>query len=396
MKNKKKILFIAPASNLIAPATGTDNRLHNLAMQLSKKNEVVILLPQKYINESMHHLPFKIYGFKILTSPFSADLNIDFFLTLLRVLKNEQIDAIQVAFPQGIQVLRFVCKILGLDLPTVYDAQKVEGDAVREFANPNISIFKRILAPRYLPLLERLAVKSVDHVISVSNGDKSRFIEKYNINSSKISVIPSGVNMRELSLLSNNNDIEKKLGVESKIKVVFHGLYSYFPNKEAVDLIVDYIAPEIYKKHKNLVFLLAGKDMPVFEKENVKSVGFVDNIYSFLNIADIAIVPLLHGGGTKLKIFDYMAVGLPIVTTKKGIEGIEAENDEHAIIVGDVNEEFIDAIKYLITNEQERKRLARNARKLAEEKYNWEKIGKKLNTLYFDLIRERKEGKKGA
>ena len=64
-----------------------------------------------------------------------------------------------------------------------------------------------------------------------------------------------------------------------------------------------------------------------------------------LNSSDIGIVPILHGGGTKLKIFDYMGVGLPIVTTKKGIEGIEAKNGQHAIIVDDVNEEFINAIK---------------------------------------------------
>lgn len=389
MRNKKKILFIAPASNLIDPKTGTDNRLHNLAMQLSRKNEVVIFLPQKYINESTSCPPFKIYGFKILTSPFSADLNIDFFLSLLRVLKNEQIDAIQVAFPQGIQILRFVCKIIGLDLPIVYDAQKVEGDSAKEFENPNISIFKRILASHYLPLLERLAVKSVDHVISVSNEDKSRFIEKYDIDSSKISVIPSGVNIAEISSFEDAEWMKKRLKINSEIIIVFHGLYYYFPNKEAIDIIINYIAPKIGEIYENVLFLLAGKGIPIFEKKNVKSVGFVNDIYSLLNIADIAIVPLLHGGGTKLKIFDYMGVAMPIVTTKKGIEGINIKNDEEAIIVDDVNEKFVDAIKYLIDNKQERERIGANARRLAEEGYDWDKIGEKLDKLYREILEEK-------
>jgi len=76
---------------------------------------------------------------------------------------------------------------------------------------------------------------------------------------------------------------------------------------------------------------------------------------------------------------------LPIVTTKKGIEGIKAKNGEDAIIVDDVDEEFIDAIKYLVENEQERKRIGANARKLAEEEYDWEKIGGKLDKLYREI-----------
>ncbi len=393
MKNKKKILFVSPGPNLIDPKTGTDNRLHNLVIQLLKRNEVIALIPQKHIERLSNNLSFKVCGFKMGSSPFLTDLNINFLIALLRVLRKEQINAIHIAFPQGIITSKLLCRLLGLDIPIIYDAQKVEGDSAKDFGNPNLSFLKRLGAPYCIPLLERFAIKIANHVISVSNIDRSRFVEKYNLEPSKVSVIPSGVNLREFHSASSSNDMEKKLGVELKIKIVFHGLYSYFPNKEAVDLIVDYIAPKIYKKHKNSVFLIAGKDVPVFEKKNVKSVGFVDDVYSFLNIADIAIAPLLHGGGTKLKILDYMGARLPIVTTKKGMEGIEAENCEHAIIVDNVDEEFINAIEYLIENKHERERLGRNARKLAEEKYDWEKIGEKLNGLYSNLMEEDKRRK---
>jgi glycosyltransferase involved in cell wall biosynthesis len=355
MGNKKKILFVSSGPNLIDPMTGTDNRLHNLVIQLSKRNEVIALISKEYIKRSSNNPPFKVYGFKMGSSPFLADLNINFFITLLRILRNEQINIIYIAFPQGVITSKLLCRLLGLDIPIVYDAQKVEGDSAKEFGNPNLSFLKRLGLPYYIPLLERIAIKIANHVISVSNIDKSRFVEKYNLESSKVSVIPSGVNVQELSWASSNKD---------------------------------YIAPEIYKKYKNSVFLIAGKDLPVFEKGNVKSVGFVGDIYSFLNIADIAIAPLFHGGGTKLKIFDYMGVGLPIVTTKKGIEGIEAENSKHVMVVDNVDEKFINAINYLIENEDERKRLGRNARKLAEDKYDWEKIGERLNSLYERLVEE--------
>ena len=155
-----------------------------------------------------------------------------------------------------------------------------------------------------------------------------------------------------------------------------------------MDQIKNYIAQEIMKVDKDILFVIAGLGVPFFEDENIKSVGFVEDIYSLIHAADLAIVPILSGGGTRLKIHDYMGVGLPIVTAKKGIEGINAKNYEHAIIVDDVNEEFIDAIKYLIDNEKERKRIGANARKLAEEEYDWNKMGKKLDGLYKRILME--------
>ena len=68
--------------------------------------------------------------------------------------------------------------------------------------------------------------------------------------------------------------------------------------------------------------------------------------------------------------------------------GIEAENGKHATIVDAVNEEFINVIQYLINNKEECKRIGANARKLAEEEYDWEKIGKKLDKSYKTILEE--------
>ena len=73
----------------------------------------------------------------------------------------------------------------------------------------------------------------------------------------------------------------------------------------------------------------------------------------------MAIVPLLKGGGTKLKLLDYLSVGLPIVTTKKGVEGIEAKNSVHILISNSVDEEFINNIDYLLKNDNERLKLVK-------------------------------------
>jgi glycosyltransferase involved in cell wall biosynthesis len=243
----------------------------------------------------------------------------------------------------------------------------------------------------YIPILERVVVKyTANHIITVSSNDKSRLIEKYGVAEEKIAVIPSGAKIINLKTIDNKNETRKGFGIrENEIVILFHGSYSYHPNKEAIDLIIDYVAPIIGKEFENVLFLLAGNGTPIVEKMNVKSIGFVEDLYSLLNIADIAIVPILQGGGTRLKILDYMGVGVPIVTTKKGIEGINAKNSEHAIIVDDVNEEFIDAVILLVNNKEERERIGANSRRLVEEEYDWDKIGEKLEGLYRDILEDR-------
>ena len=93
-------------------------------------------------------------------------------------------------------------------------------------------------------------------------------------------------------------------------------------------------------------------------------------MHDILRKCDIAIVPLISGEGVKFKMLDYMAVGLPIITTKKGAEGLDLVNGVHALIVDNVNEKFVKAIEYLVENPKIRKKLGYSAKKLIEIKYN--------------------------
>jgi glycosyltransferase involved in cell wall biosynthesis len=87
-----------------------------------------------------------------------------------------------------------------------------------------------------------------------------------------------------------------------------------------------------------------------------------------------------------LKIFQYFAAGLPVVTTRKGIEGIDAMDQEHALIVN-TTEELVEAVTFLVDHKQERERIGANAFKLVKSKYNWDDIGKSLNEDYVQLLR---------
>lgn len=221
-----------------------------------------------------------------------------------------------------------------------------------------------------------------DHILTVSKDDKKCFSRLYNIDEKKITVIPSGINLKNLNSVEPKKLVKEKYGIPlDKPMIIFHGAYSHFPNKEAIEKIENHIAPNL----KDLLFVIAGTGVPEYVKDNIYSIGFIKDLESFLKAADIAIVPLVSGGGTKIKILDYLNVGLPIVSTTKGMEGIDVNNYSDAIVVEDIDEKFLSAIKCLSKNKKKRDKIGKNARVLAEEKFDWNKIGLKLNRLYHEL-----------
>ncbi|MHA1832388.1 MAG: glycosyltransferase family 4 protein [Candidatus Baldrarchaeia archaeon] len=388
-----RILAVFLNGDIFHPKAGNEIRVHNLIKQLVKEDEIITLESDEY-EKTNAPLPVKRCFVNPLVvgntrfGTFFADLNPSYILSLCKILKSEKPELIHISYPRGIAAARILKKLMGKDFIIVYEAQDVEAKRTYEITlrARMESILKRWVAFIYSLAIEKISCKLADHVIAVSREEANEFIRRYSIKKEKISVVPTG------TLISNLESYDRlrcrrKLGLDGdNIVIMFHGTYSYYPNREAIKLIKDYIAPRICEKYKNVLFVIAGKGAPKYEEGKVKFLGFVDDLNELLVASDIAIVPILRGTGTKVKIMDYMGAGLPIVTTKKGIEGIECENGKHAIVVDDVNAEFIKAIESLIENRSKREELGRNARKLAEEKYDWNKIGEKLDMLYRTLV----------
>lgn len=397
------ILTIATGYGMSKPLSGGQNRFSNLIKSLKKNgNEICVLESKKNLDsldsEIANVFTYRNYRFFNRTLVLFKDFNFDFIWNVYKILKNENIELIQLSHPSGIFVTKILTKIMRKNIPIVYDAHNVEYNYLTESFrnNPKYSILERFILPWYVLFLEKLTCKYiVDHITSVSNEDRAIFIQKYSVSGEKVSVIPSGCYIFDFNDKMSKDDIKFSMGIDSdRLIIFFHGLYSHYPNKEAFEIIKNYIAPEFEKTNENILFVLGGSKVPKYERANIKSLGFIKDLHSVLAVVDISIVPLTHGAGTKLKIFDYMSAGLPIISTKKGMEGIEAKNDEHAIIVDDVNNAFIKAIKYLVNNKRERKRIGANARRLAEEEYDWDKIGEKLNALYKRIVAERSNANK--
>lgn len=397
-----KILTVFSHGNIFAPKGGNETRVNHIINQLSKKNAILTLESEEYENEVNVAFVGERYFFNpfilknIHFGIFFADLNPSYILILHKIIKEKKPDIVHISYPQGLSIAKILTKLnKKWHYIIVYEAHDVEAKRFYQVTlkDQDISIIKRWVIFIYGSIIERISCRLANHIITVSDEDRGEFIRRYSIDRKKITVIPIGTTNPNLKSY-NKIECKEKLGLnEDKTIILFHGVYNYYPNKEGIRQIKEYIAPKVYDRYKNVLFVIAGKGTPKYEDEKMKFVGFVDDLNELLVASDIAIVPILRGGGIRVKILDYMGAGLPIVATKKGIEGIEAKNGEHAIIVDNVDEKFINAIKYLIENEDERKRLGRNARKLAEEKYDWEKIGEKLNGLYSNLMEEDKRRK---
>lgn len=385
------ILSIPTNYGLHKPITGGQNRFSNLIKSLKIKGNNIIILESKNVMDSNDTKIAKIYlyrDYKFFNRGLTIfrDINICFILEIFKILKNEKIDLIQITHPSGILVTKVMTKVLQKRIPIVYDAHNVEFNREKETFtnNSTYSKLERFIINNYIGILEKLVcIYIADHITSVSDNDKEIFIRSHKLSEQKVTVIPSGCYIHKLPDKEYKINARNKIGIDSdRVIIFFHGSLPYAPNKNAFETIENYIAPKFEEINKSVLFLVGGTGVSKFKRANIISLGFFEDLYNVMSTVNIAIVPLTKGAGTKLKVLDYLSAGLPIVTTKKGIEGIKSKNYEDSIIVDNVDEGFIDAIKYLIEDEQERKRIGENARKLAEEEYYWEKIGEKLDKLF--------------
>lgn len=96
------------------------------------------------------------------------------------------------------------------------------------------------------------------------------------------------------------------------------------------------------------------------------------------------IAPIFGPGGTRLKILAAMSSGLPIITTKTGIEGLDVANNKHVLIANSPLE-FVEQIKRILSNKKLYETIRTNAHTLVTEKYNWQKIAEKLEIAYQNI-----------
>lgn len=133
-------------------------------------------------------------------------------------------------------------------------------------------------------------------------------------------------------------------------------------------LIIDDLAPAL----PDVDFLLLGRNPPSASGNNVYAPGYVEDLAGALHLADAALCPLTTGSGTKLKMLDYFAAELPVISTPVGIQGLSVEPGREALVCDDA-EGFVRGIERLRSSPELRRRLGESGRAIAAD-HSWESL----------------------
>ena len=205
----------------------------------------------------------------------------------------------------------------------------------------------------------------------------------------RIEVIPNGVDTR-LKVLPENTE------AANPPELVFVGALDYLPNGQGIiDFCRDVfplIKQQIPEIRLNIIGRNPGPELKALvEGRKINLLGEIIDVRQHLKPQQIMVVPLKLGGGTRLKILEAMSLGLPIVSTTLGAEGLELEPEKH-LLIGDDPQTMSRQIIRLYNDPPLRTSLAEASRKLAVEKYDWQIIGRKLLEVYKQLISDTSSG----
>ena len=230
-------------------------------------------------------------------------------------------------------------------------------------------------------VFQRSVAADVDHVILCSDDDVRR------------SGIPNAV-----AVPNTYGRPEQSLGrrdVGTPPTILFQGSLHYGPNIDAVDWLIDDVAPRLWEQLPGTQIRLVGTTSPEVEKRHrppaVFVAGRVPKIEPELARADIAVVPLRIGSGTRLKILESFAHRIPVVSTTVGADGLDVEDGVH-LLVADRPEDFARACRRLIEDRALARRLVDAAEHRYLEQYEWSTAKDKIQQLVSDVAASRVDG----
>jgi len=257
----------------------------------------------------------------------------------------------------------------------IYDAHNCEYIVKQQILSDTAAGRKLVEEVREL---EQNLCREADLIFVCSHDDAEQFAKLYGIARDKIVLVPNGVDVENIQPASraDRDWAREQLGLPlDKPVLIFIGS-GYAPNTEAAAFLAKQVAPRL--PNCNLVIAGSVKDSyqaspAALTPENLKWLGTIDagRRLSFYHAADVALNPMFSGSGTNLKMLDYFAAGLPVVSTPAGARGLELSDQDCIVCPA---EQFVSRIEELLNDPAKCARLAANARRLAVERYAWSSI----------------------
>jgi glycosyltransferase involved in cell wall biosynthesis len=177
--------------------------------------------------------------------------------------------------------------------------------------------------------------------------------------------------------------------------LVFTATMSWAANVEGIHFLLDEVFPLVLRERPKLKAVIIGRNPPASLSEKVAArdlavtlTGFVDDIRPYVAAADVYVIPLFVGSGTRIKAFEAMAIGRPVVSTSLGIEGLDVTNGVN-FLRADEAAGFARAILDLLGDAGKRARIAGAARALMEDRFSWSRVAKQFEAICLRAIDRR-------
>ncbi|MGA8507998.1 MAG: glycosyltransferase family 4 protein [Candidatus Sulfotelmatobacter sp.] len=233
---------------------------------------------------------------------------------------------------------------------------------------------------RKMKAAEQWYLRLADRVLTVSETDRDAFSSFLDLG--KLAVIPTGVDV---------DYFQPTPAKEIANSLVFTGSMDWIPNEDAIVYFVDAILPLIKQQCPEVSLEVVGRSpsrklQALAEKEkSVRLTGWVEDIRPFVARGAACIVPLRIGGGTRLKIFEAMAMGKAVISTSVGAEGLPVRSGEN-ILLADTPSDFAESVISLLRDPNLRQRLGTAARALVQESYSWPRVAESFARTLHDAV----------
>ncbi|MEK6715265.1 MAG: glycosyltransferase, partial [Candidatus Omnitrophota bacterium] len=318
---------------------------------------------------------------KLLTAFFSLFSSLPFSLKLRLSPKTKKTIAQYIKEnPQDLIICDAIHRALNLPLynkayKILYE-HNIESTIIKRYAKLEKNILKKLFAfVEYLKFkkIEEKIWRMFNCVAACSLLDKKIIQER--TKGVKVITVNNGVESGYFN--PNSYKIEEN-------SLVYTGQIGWHPNEDALIYFVKNIYPLIKKEKPGVKFWIVGdkpsdriKDLANSDKSIIVT-GFVEDIREHMGKAQVFIVPLRIGAGSRLKILEALSMKKAIVTTSIGCEGLEVENNRH-LLIRDTTRDFAIAVREILNNPAGYLNLGENGRKLIEEKYDWNAVFNSLD-----------------
>ena len=396
-----KILMLTPYLPY-PPASGGQIRTLNLLKYLSKNNEITLVSLYKKKEEIKNVAYLKkyckhVYACKRAEKPWQIKIILETLLTFnpLLIVRNFSHEAQQLLAEltgkEKFDVIHaetfyIMPHISVTDIPILLVEQTIEYQVYQHFVS-SLPFFIRPIF--YLDIIklkywEQYYWKKANVVAAVSEADQ-KLIKKVEPTIKPV-IVPNGAGDEMLA-----NCLKEKSFTNHVF--LFLGNYYWLQNIEAANYIINKIAPKLYQTIPQAKIVIAGQETSKINNKKTVNVeiqeiepensNYVKNLYQ---TSTIFIAPIFGPGGTRLKILAAMAAGLPVVSTKTGVEGLDVKENQH-ILIAETPEEFVDQIESILSNRTLYNQIRKNAFILAKNNYNWAYITKNLELIYQNIIK---------